>query len=237
MFDVLDLRFEAATDSNVAVSLDEKAITMHVVDVEGKPVEGATVIVDAERSNWARSALTDKSGSASVQPYVTKTRRHMIRVIKQGMVPVEVRDLPGTPGPIRVVLSEAATFRGTVTDPAGKPLANAIVSIKVRYRSYSRLWTVKDAQVLTDERGYWQSPPLPAGATKVMIQLSHTEYTQGPQYSATYSLPVDELQAGDVVLPIKPQDNQKEQRRPGYDPFKIFRRLSRLGHGGNITNS
>jgi len=137
---------------------EDEAMSVKVVDEEGAAIAGATVIVDAERRNWARTATTDAQGAASIIPYRTKTGRHMVRVTMPDMMPTEVRELPEQ-RPITVMLEPAATYSGTVLGQDDEPLSSATVSIRVDYTHSTGLWTRRDATVLTDAQGRWECPP------------------------------------------------------------------------------
>ncbi|MHC4124685.1 MAG: M56 family metallopeptidase, partial [Planctomycetota bacterium] len=155
-FDLIDLRFEAAQNKTQEVMDEERSYTVNVLDIDGRPIEDALVTVDAERSNWAKSEYTDASGVVTLTPYKTKSDRHMFRITKKNMIPVEIRDIPENDGPIVAVLEPAVTYGGFVIDEKGKPLANITVNIKVNYEAEGGLWTRKDAEVLTNEDGFWE---------------------------------------------------------------------------------
>lgn len=229
-FDLLDLRFEAAKDAENEVTLSDEKIAVKVTDQSGKPIKDATVTVDAERKNWANSSMTDADGVATVQPYSTRDARHMIRVTHPGMLPTELRNV-GSSTEETVILYPAAIYRGSVVDEKGNPLPYATVNIFAAPEIDKKFWVRKDTQVLTDEKGQWQTPPMPAEAMNVRICVSHPDYAK---YQHNFIMELNstrQLQDGTLKLPIVPapankNDDSKQQRRRGYDPEKIFRSLS-----------
>lgn len=203
-FDLIDLRFEAEPNSEPLEKLwEDFEVKVAVVDANDMPIEGAAVTVDAERHNWARTALTDSQGQVSIKPYYTISFRHMARVTAPGMIPVEIRDMPDLEKTYTAVLEPATIYRGTVVDELGNPLPHVTVDIKANYSHPQELWTRKDAIIQTDQNGRWESPTLPQNAQDVRISLAHPDYTKGPNYSAAYKFSVDELQSGEAVLSIK----------------------------------
>ncbi len=131
-FDLVDLRFEALGSGERPLPVNGPVRRVLVLDQTGQAVKGATVTIDAGRDNWARSASTDAQGRATVQPYRTAGRRHMIRVTKPNMTPVEIRDLPvKTDGLIVAVMEPAAYYSGIVVDENDSPLPNTVVRITI----------------------------------------------------------------------------------------------------------
>jgi len=201
--DLLDLRFEAAPDHDIPAVGSGEPIVVKVVDTEGHAVAGAEVAIDAERRNWKRSATTNAQGLARVVPYETKTNRHMVRVTKAGMLPMEVRDLPPRGRPIVVTLEPSVVFGGTVIDEEDQPLAGAAVHIRVQYEIPVGLWTRRDASVLNGEDGRWQALPLPKNAEWATVSLAHPRY--GSQPSARYHIASEDLSSGATALRIVPR--------------------------------
>ena len=203
VFDLFDLRFEAVGDGEpMEVVLEDFEFIINVVDTDGNPVQGATVTVDAERRNWARSVVSDAGGQAKLQPYHTLTYRHMIRVSKAGTMTTEVREQPDNDDPITVVLQPAAFYGGFVLDENGEPLENTTVNIRAGNRGSKTSWTRTGADILTDRSGSWQSPSLAANIERVQIRLAHPDYTIGTEYIDVSEPNMAELLSGSAVLTI-----------------------------------
>ncbi|MCK5114275.1 MAG: carboxypeptidase regulatory-like domain-containing protein, partial [Phycisphaerae bacterium] len=200
-FELLDLRFEAAPGATSRkIELDAPRI-VQVVDVSGDPIPGATVTIDAGRSNWARSVKTNADGKATVRGYRTKPGKHMLRVTADGMTPTEVRNLPSDDKQdVRVALQPEAIYRGVVHDADDKPLAGATVKINIPQRRDMSQWMRTTAEVLTNEQGKWESPPLPKTNQKVSLQIFHPDYMiPGVLFRARRSL--DDM--GQDATPLK----------------------------------
>ena len=160
----------------------------------------------------------------------------MIRITKEGMMPVEIRDLPLPAERLIVVVMEPSVrYGGTVLDEHGEPLSNVAVRIRARGHRPPHQWTRLDSESLTDENGRWQSPPMPARPDSIRCELAHPAYSSGSKAAVVHKPSVDELRAGESELPIQPSGEGKrvprhkrppDGRRPGYDPFRIFRKIS-----------
>jgi len=93
-----------------------------VVDVEGKPIEGAEV--DAWTWYWGHEAKTDAKGFFRIGK-LAKGRKVEVVVRKPGYNPQLFLTQPtGEPGWV-VVLGKRTYFEGRVTGPDGKPVAGA----------------------------------------------------------------------------------------------------------------
>jgi len=198
-FDLVDLRFQADREDSSPLPMDVP-IEVRVMDIARRPLPGATVTVDAERSNWAQRAVTDNEGMARIVPFRTKSGRHMIRVASPGMLTAEIRDLLRENESVPVVLGPACTYGGSVVDEGGSPVAEASVRIRVGGRGPSGPWTRRDAVVLTDERGRWESPPLAADARRIAVAVAHPEYRR--RFGGEENPRPEALRAGEAALAI-----------------------------------
>ena len=115
------------------------------------------------------------------------------------------------------------------------PLSDVAVRIQVHTSMPAHQWTRRDAEALTDKEGKWQSPPLPADPKSIRIELAHPKYAHEGAASIVHHPSISELTDGDCRLYIrKPITEERDTHehpqdgppRRGYDPFKIFRRLS-----------
>lgn len=208
-FELVDLRFESDQANPPAVG-EGKPIKVKVAHRgeggkgETIPAKAAEVTVDAEWSNWARSALADADGVASVAPLKTADGRHMLRVSKKDFVTTEIRDISPDQNEVSVVLEPAATYGGIVQDEQGQPLANASVNVTLSIQKIAGQRVCSSIAVLTDEKGRWNTPPLPKNAGHVDIALAHPVYTHGAQLCPAEAQ-IEALQAGKAVLAIKSQ--------------------------------
>ena len=181
-FELMDLRFEAPQEPTTKTASDA-SLTVYVSDASGHPLQDATVTVDAERRNWARTAATGADGNASLIPCRTGTGEHTIRVNRPGMLPSETHVPAVLDTPLTVTLVPASVYFGQVCDESGRPLSQASVWLYVA-SSDSQM---HHAQIMTDHTGHWTSPPLPAQADRVEIGLVHPDYPDKRGFSALYA--------------------------------------------------
>ncbi len=203
-FDLIDLRFESTETKTEPIRQAETPLRVCVVDSQNAPLLGATVAVDAERRNWAQSAKTDASGMAEVRPFVTQTGRHMIRVTREGYLPVEIREVvPNNGSDFRVSLEPASAFRGTVMGDDKKTLPGATVYLRTAGPGNPSPWTRRDAEAITDAQGHWESAPLSTLPLPTQLRLSHPEVSLVPWSTNTHTLSSQELSSGSLVLTMQ----------------------------------
>jgi len=205
-FELLGLRFEHAADAlAVEMPKDDKPIALRVVDPKVQPVEGATVTVDAERPNWARSALTDKDGRATVTPLANDAGKHMLRVSKPGFVAVETGGRSDTQLPEQVTLSPGLCYGGITKDEDGRPVPGTGIGIQLA-GSQEAARTRSTLNLITDARGRWETPLLPAdlNSSSLSLRVAHPDYVSDPLYGpATPTPPIENLRDGTATIVLK----------------------------------
>jgi hypothetical protein len=179
-FDLLSLRFEAAGADKSASQPSHEDQRVTVLVSSGKNntrVAGAAVVVDGERRNYARRAITDASGLANVMALSNASGGHVARVTKEGMGAGagEANTPIGGSFVVPISLSPAASYSGRVIDEAGKPVNGALV----------RLWTDLDTNrqddeppselAIADSDGRWQIAA-PASARNVTLMAIAPRY-------------------------------------------------------------
>jgi beta-lactamase regulating signal transducer with metallopeptidase domain/Leucine-rich repeat (LRR) protein len=137
IFQPVTVNTETGKTSNVVIELSKGGLLEVVVkDDEKRPVEGATMYVKAKKYNLSRlSAKTDANGVAAIR--LAPGEYEFQRILhKEGYLPQEKRSTRQT-----VTIEEGKTLRietklkvapkisGVVTDPNGKTLEGAAVSI------------------------------------------------------------------------------------------------------------
>jgi NPCBM/NEW2 domain/Carboxypeptidase regulatory-like domain len=190
--EVLELKF-SVPDGTVATNLkSEPPLRFHLADLKDKPIAGAKVIVDAERSNFAHSAQTDQNGDASVPPLANESQKHMVRVEKAGYATIEVANAVSESGQaLDLKTAPAVAYGGIAQDANGKVIPQAQVSIKVK-SSYLRDVPVRgQTNLVTNEQGEWKSQPLPADANQLTISLKRPDPSGTP---ASIKLDASKLQ-------------------------------------------
>jgi len=204
VIELLAVGFHGLPDAAPEPLRQDDAIAAAVFDPQGKPLEGARVIVDAERKNFARSALTDESGTATVTPLRNEAHTHMLRVEMEGMVPVEYPDIAHAKGaPIRITLMPAARYGGMVQDEAGEPVEGASVGLFVPYGRRDGTRIRRTYHILTDADGRWQSPLLPAGLERLAARLAHADYISEPVFNSLSVQTIRKLAAGTAVMVLR----------------------------------
>lgn len=223
-FEFVGLRFDADDSKrHDAIKIDER-IKVRVVDFHGRPVAGAKVTVDAQRINFARSAVTDANGRVSVTPLKNRVGMHMLRIEKDGWCPAEIPNVGDALEPsglggivtilgieqtpadeVRVVLHPARQLTGKLQNEDGEAIANASVELSVP--ALDNLYVgaaeiVNKVQLRTDEHGIWMSPPLPSNGASVDIRLSHPDYVDDPRSRdfPTDEISLESIRNGDLVL-------------------------------------
>ena len=122
--------------------------------------------------------------------------------------------------PVEIQLEPARTISGKVVDPDGQPVRGAMLQLQ------SRRWPWPGASIVsmeTDEEGKfsWSSAPSKAVTFRVLKPGFETVIRRLTPGSSDHLIK--------LTPAPKPELREKqpnEQRRPGYDPFKIFRRIS-----------
>jgi len=172
-FDLLELRFEARPEAEAKPFGNDPKISVDVVDEDGRPLQGATVIVDAVRHNFARRAMTDATGRAVVVPPANVTHKHMVRVEMAGRVPVVKGDRKApVAGQVQITLVPGTHYGGVVRDANRQPIKGARVGSRRRDEQGPNL----SFDVLTDAAGRWTSPLLPADLPELPISISHPDF-------------------------------------------------------------
>ncbi len=204
-FELIGLRFEAPEDAESREPIPEdNPISIRAVDSDGKPVEGATVVVDPEQINWSRSAITGKDGRARLTPLANVSGRHMLRISKQGLATVETggRRFAG-PLPEQVTLRAAVRYGGLVKNQQGQPVEGAAVAVHIAGPWPPGIRQVRSVNVLTDSKGRWHTPPLPDNLDLSHIGLSHPDYISDSYYGSSEVPPMEKLRDRTAVMILR----------------------------------
>jgi hypothetical protein len=199
-FDLVELKFSAASDSPNEKPKDDLPVRMRVVDGDGHPLSDAKVIIDAERANFARVGQTDKSGYVSITPLLNESAHHMVRAEKAGYLTVENVDTSSESGQaldIRTV--PAVSYGGIAKTDNGAVAAGARINITLKSKVQDLLATRVEANVVTDEKGQWATLPLPADAEQLNVGL-HQRDASGKVTETTIEAGKFQLSKPEVVL-------------------------------------
>ena len=139
--------------------------------MSNQPLAGAKVIVDAERSNFARDGKTSDKGEVILTPHGQRVQqKHMLRVEKDGYLPIEVSNVVAELGkPIVVKTMPAVRYGGVAQDGSGHPVKQAQISIKLKPELLQQLPMRFQTNIVTDDKGAWSSLPLPADASELIV--------------------------------------------------------------------
>src|SRR5205809_5785084 len=97
-----------------------------VVYAEEHPIKDAKVTLDAERNEWARPGTTSDTGAVSITPLATEVNRHALQIEADGYA-TEMMTLDNPPDPVRVQLTPAARYSGTIKNEQGEPIEGVTV--------------------------------------------------------------------------------------------------------------
>lgn len=180
-FELLGLRFERTEPANGEAVGQDPPVTVTVSDAAGNPLSDATVTLDAERLNYARSARTSSGGIAGITPLKTQGE-HVIRVSKAGFATVEGAWTRGSET-MAVTLQPAALYGGKVVDEAGAPVVGAVVAMtNEEYPSPRRsLRPQRALNVTTNAEGAWLSGPVEPEPAGVRLQFAHPDFCIGQE--------------------------------------------------------
>ncbi len=185
VFELLGLRFESDGHLPPADNGPESDFSIQVIDRKKRPLAGATVTLDAELLNGARSAVTGADGTAFLRPSAALAGRHTVRITMDGMAPVEIIPQDGEDLPAKVMLLRGTRYGGIVRNEEGEPVP--YVAVRLTGSSddgtpRGRSWR---AEVLTDEAGRWLTPVLPDEKRLMPPILEHADYQSGVDVSVS----------------------------------------------------
>jgi hypothetical protein len=197
-FEMLGLRFESDHNLPPLEEGEGDEVTVRVVDLADRGIPGATVTLDGEWINAARSATTDDTGRATVVAAGSDLPGHTLRVSKEGMATFDSATDPDRPLPETVTLVRGARFGGVVRNEAGDPVAGVVVGLRMYTRDANgeRSWPDR---LLTDDAGHWQSTVLPAEPAACSLELYHPDYAE----VSFYKPPLQALREGTSTLTIE----------------------------------
>ena len=168
--DVVGLSFSAAPDGQAAQKIaDDPEIKLKVSTLDGTPLAGARVSVDAERANFTRSAETNDKGEVSIKPLGNESQVHMARIEKTGYMTID-RAFDATATEFKS--APAVRYGGVALAESGQAAVGAQVTVRAKsgFLHDIGLANLPLAIVTTDEKGHWSTPPLPADASLLTIQ-------------------------------------------------------------------
>lgn len=182
-FDLIDLRFVPAPR---APSLPETApvpATIRVVDMDGNPIEGATVRLDPYLREPRVEARTDADGRATLLSPHPQGRRAAL-VTHDGYLSMSFNNLADLDagGELTARLVPAQTGSGVIVGEDGRPIAGAVGTLTVHGFAWenNRLGHPRvryNLRVRTDEAGAWSTDPLPAmPGVSVRVRWVHPAY-------------------------------------------------------------
>jgi protocatechuate 3,4-dioxygenase beta subunit len=186
--DVLALSFESDGGLPPLEQPEDKELTVRVVDTHGQAVPGATVTVDPDLLNVSRTAKTDAKGRVTLRARGGYAQR--LRVLKDGMATAACDATAAGDLPDSVTLRRGAPYSGTVRDEDGRPVPFAAVEVRVPplnptpFGRHDRVVTI-----LTDERGEWRTPVLPAESAVSLYPPTARAFHAGYERMAPVALP------------------------------------------------
>lgn len=162
-----------STDTNLLIGLTPKSIitvTGEVVYRDGREAEG----IDVEASTFeTERKLTDANGNFRIIFSVQRAQKGFVIARDRRTGLAGVVDITETTGPVKVVLTEAATLKGRVTDPDNNPIHMAKVDV-----SYNIPYTLKRIgnSLYTNENGEFELRAVPYARENLSYRLSASAY-------------------------------------------------------------
>jgi beta-lactamase regulating signal transducer with metallopeptidase domain/5-hydroxyisourate hydrolase-like protein (transthyretin family) len=188
----------------IRIGRDKQVLSGTVVDAQGRPVAGATVMQDFLRGSpvpGILSATTDADGRFKIDKVaIHKLRDGTILTTHFSIVhpdfPRAEAEVSGVAAEISITLPTGCLVTGTVTDGVtGKPAANAVVTAQ-------RIDTHGEALAVTDAAGRFRMAVLEArynilveGQDRVCVALPDREFLVGGKVE----LPPFQLIAGGII--------------------------------------
>jgi protocatechuate 3,4-dioxygenase beta subunit len=182
------------------------SMDIEVVDKElGEPLPNVPLKVRV--GNLPQAYTTDVRGHALVD-YAADAKYLSVTVDVPRYVPrrqfwTNSKQSVPIPGSFKLELERGTTIGGTVTDAAGRPVANAKVEINLqdkndpeteRVNFYSRF----DAE--SDRDGRWRCDNVPSGIGRINFRLSHPDYASGTGTGRLPAPSLTDLRAQKAVL-------------------------------------
>lgn len=177
-FTVLSLSFMKPErgDSSLPPATED-SLTVTVNDPGNRPIPGATVTFDAERSNYAQSATTDAHGRASLAPVANQCSLHTVSVYGGGCAVAESFPFQiGGRDSIVIRTLRGKPIGGVITDTQGNALSCAFVQLSLDFDTPVGMKIPTRYELVTDDEGRWSTPPLPHSFTGLRLVVCHPEH-------------------------------------------------------------
>ena len=187
-YELIAMWFETPADAKAEALGDDKPAMFTVTDRQGAAVEGATVTVDGERVNFARSKKTDAEGNVTITPLMNEAHRHFVEVDAEGYGKLPPAPFQaGLDRPMALKISHAAPYGGVVLNEEGKPIEKAQIDF-IGYAGEG----VERLALFTDGEGRWKTPPLPR-LDHVYMRFMHADYVSDTDFGQTATPELGEL--------------------------------------------
>jgi hypothetical protein len=153
------------------------AFELRVLDALGsRPLSGASV---AWRVGDGNSVTLSSDSAGKVRIPVPRKAVGPVRVTasKRGFAPMTMWwDADKVPAKFDLLLPEAQTIGGRVTDEAGQPVTGASITLNLPQRLAGPRVAVEEFAVNSETDGRWRCDSVPKDATYVLVEVSHPEF-------------------------------------------------------------
>jgi protocatechuate 3,4-dioxygenase beta subunit len=200
-----------AQDKPAALDKDFDAPKVYALDVEVVDKEAGealpNVALKVRIGNLPRSYTTDARGHALVEYPADATylgiTAEPARYVPKTQSWANSKHSDPIPGTFKLEMERGTTIGGTVTDVAGKPIANVKVEIFLQDKNDLRTESMNfysrfDAE--TDRDGRWRCDTVPSGIGRMNFRLAHPDYASDTGMGRADAPPLTDLRALKAVL-------------------------------------
>jgi|GEM_PF-6502170 len=175
-----------------------RALELRVVDaVAGRPLAGASV---AWRVGDGKRAALTADAAGKVKIAIPRKAAGALRVSasKDGFAPMWMAwEADRIPASFDLSLPESQTIGGRVADEAGKPVADARISLILPQRLAGPRVAQEEFPVKSNTDGRWRCELVPKDTAYVLVEVSHPEFE-----SPSGEVPIEALRAGAAELKL-----------------------------------
>src|SRR4051812_48872700 len=127
--ELMDLSFASADAPAKKLEVDQP-LRLRILKPDNAAVKDASIVVDAERKDAAKSGTTDANGGVTLTPMKNEVEQHAVEIIAPGLATM-TKVLSAQEDMIEIVAPKGMQLGGFVRDEQGNPIENAQVTLGV----------------------------------------------------------------------------------------------------------